>query len=96
MNDWNQNKKIDNEDKTIFHTEISEGNNQKNIQTTNNCESEYSVLTDLIINGVCALILFFIIGADVEINGVTAIISLVCLAKIGWSLFVWFINVTSR
>ena len=96
MNDWNQNGKRDSGDKAIFHTEVSGSDEQKNIPATNLNDGEYSILVDWIINGVCALILFFIFGAEIEINSFTAIVSLTCLVKIGWSLFVWFINATSR
>ena len=96
MNDWNQNGKHDNGDKTIFHTEVSENNEKKDTHTTNGSDGEYTFLADLIINGVCALILFFIFGTEIEINSFTAIVSLICMVKIGWSLFVWFINATSR
>ena len=96
MNDLNQNNKLDNGDKTIFHTEILESTEQIRNSTTNSSDGDYSILADLIINGVCALILFFIFGAEIEINSFTAIICLICLIKIGCSLFVWFINATSR
>ena len=95
MNDWNQNGKRDSGDKTIFHTEVSRSDEQKNNPNTNVSDGEYSILADWIINGVCALILFFIFGAEIEINSFTAIISLVCFVKIGWSLFVAFVNFTS-
>lgn len=96
MNDWNQNGKNDAEDKAVFHEEISPNKSLKKTETSQTKENEHSFLADLIINGICALILFFIFGAENEINSFTAIISLICLVKIGWSLFVLFINATSR
>ena len=96
MNDWNQNGKFDNEDKTIFHSEVSEKNDSNKAQHNKSINVDESVLADWIINGVCALIVLFIFKADIKINGFTAIVSLSCFLKIGWSLFVLFINATSR
>lgn len=96
MNDWNQNGKRDSGDKTIFHTEVSEKDSKTNRSVNRYDGVDGSVLVDLIVNGVCVLILSIIFSGDVNMNSFTAIISLICLAKIGWSLFVLFINLTSR
>ena len=96
MNDWNQNGKNDSEDKAVFHTEITESKEQNKNSNSNSDEGGYSILADWIINVVCALILYFIYAAEIEINSFTAIVSLICFVKIALSLFVLFISATSR
>lgn len=96
MNDWNQNGKYDSGDKTIFHTEVAEKNNPNNTQHNQFNDEEGIVLVDWIINGVCFLILAVLIGSEIKVNAFTALLSLGCMVKIGWSLFVLFINATSR
>lgn len=96
MNDWNQNEKNDSEDKAVFHTEITESNEQNKNVKSNNDDGGYSILADWIINVVCVLILYFIYSLEIEINSFTAIICLICFVKIALSLFVLFISATSR
>lgn len=96
MNDWNQDGRIDDRDKTAFHNNVLENKDLKSGEHAHTNGDEEGILGDLIINGICALILFFIFGADVQMNSFVAIVSLICLVKIGWSLFVLFINATSK
>jgi len=93
MKDYNNNGKIDGQDKALFHNEVQKES------TTNN--TNYNISPEIgerivgwIINGVCLLTLSFIVSLGV-VNTFTALLSLVCLARLGWSLFVAFINFTS-
>lgn len=92
MQDWDNSGKKDHNDSTLFHTEIDNSSNNNN-NTLNDDGGKYAVW---IANVFSILWLFILFNFDVPINTLTAILTLISVCCLGWSLFVLFINATSR
>lgn len=95
MRDWDNNGKIDHKDSTLFHVETEKDYiiNKTNITHNEEDGEKYAIW---IANTLSVLWLFIVFNFGIPVNSFTAILTLISICCLGWSLFVLFINFTSR